>query len=267
MKFKNKKTGEIIEWDVFCCNSSLVSAQNRVRLYWTNIPGVTQPEDKGIFIKDIIEDEVDEKYYISNKALRGLRRHRRRHAARGNGFGFKPTDGTNKKSNPLSAYGRNGANDNYLVETSPNGITNLKKGSTGKSWFFEQQTYTPDSKSRALKAGGGSGNIPKVLIGAIRGRYLVDGKRQDHKIKTAGMTTQRLEVREDEKSNCLTTVQKDNVLVDYPRVRKMTPIECERLQTVPDNYTDIVSNSQRYKMLGNGWTIDVPAHIFKGLKR
>jgi site-specific DNA-cytosine methylase len=48
--------------------------------------------------------------------------------------------------------------------------------------------------------------------------------------------------------------------------RKLTPLECERLQTVPDNYTEGVSNSQRYKMLGNGWTVDVIAHIFKGLE-
>lgn len=48
-------------------------------------------------------------------------------------------------------------------------------------------------------------------------------------------------------------------------VRKLTPVECERLQTVPDNYTDCVSNTQRYKMLGNGWTVDVIAHIFKNL--
>ena len=45
-------------------------------------------------------------------------------------------------------------------------------------------------------------------------------------------------------------------------VHKLTPIECERLQTLPDNYTDGVSNSQRYKMIGNGWTVDVIAHIF-----
>ncbi len=47
--------------------------------------------------------------------------------------------------------------------------------------------------------------------------------------------------------------------------RRYTPIECERLQTVPDNYTDSVSNSQRYRMLGNGWTIDVIAHILKNI--
>jgi DNA (cytosine-5)-methyltransferase 3A len=50
-------------------------------------------------------------------------------------------------------------------------------------------------------------------------------------------------------------------------IRKLTPIECERLQTVPDNYTDCVSDTQRYKMLGNGWTVDVIAHIFKNLKK
>ena len=181
-------------------NSALVSAQNRVRLYWTNIPNITQPKDKCVVIKDITIDGSDK-------------------------------------------------------------------------------------------------------IGAMRGRYVVDGKRQDYKMKTAGMTTQRIEFRKDNKSNCITTVAKDNYLVklfntnpsgngmngwvyhtDFksPTVttnkgegskisydglwyRKLLPIECERLQTVPDNYTNKVSNSQRYKMLGNGWTVDVIAHIFKGL--
>ena len=48
--------------------------------------------------------------------------------------------------------------------------------------------------------------------------------------------------------------------------RKLTPLECERLQCLPDNYTDNVSNSQRYKMIGNGWTVDVIAHILKGIR-
>jgi len=70
-----------------------------------------------------------------------------------------------------------------------------------------------------------------------------------------------------EKANCLVTVDSFlNWVIDKDYfVRKLTPIECERLQTVPDNYTDHVSNTQRYKMLGNGWTVDVIAHIFKGL--
>ena len=50
-------------------------------------------------------------------------------------------------------------------------------------------------------------------------------------------------------------------------VRKLTPVECERLQTLPDNYTDCVSKTQRYKSIGNAWTVDVIAHIFGALKK
>ena len=71
--------------------------------------------------------------------------------------------------------------------------------------------------------------------------------------------------KDGKKFYTLTAQDKHGVLVEG-YIRKLTPIECERLQTVPDNYSDIVSNSQRYKMLGNGWTVDVIAHIFKGLK-
>lgn len=107
---------------------------------------------------------------------------------------------------------------------------------------------------------------------AVRGRYIVDGKRQDGKgFKVAGLTQQTLEVRNGEKSNSLITVQKDTVVSSLPpgrypngkEYRKLTPIECERLQTVNDNYTNHVSNTQRYKMLGNGWTVEVIAHIFR----
>jgi len=92
--------------------------------------------------------------------------------------------------------------------------------------------------------------------GAFRGRYNSEGK-----------TEQKLELRYDGKTNSLTTVQKDNVAVDLKELtwRKLSVKECERLQTVPDGYTEGVSNTQRYKMLGNGWTVDVIAHIFKGI--
>jgi site-specific DNA-cytosine methylase len=63
--------------------------------------------------------------------------------------------------------------------------------------------------------------------------------------------------RTDESCGQLTQVNK--------RIRRLTPVECERLQTVPDNYTNHVSDTQRYRMLGNGWTVDVIAHIFKYL--
>jgi site-specific DNA-cytosine methylase len=74
-----------------------------------------------------------------------------------------------------------------------------------------------------------------------------------------------LELRKDQKSNSIGSVQKDSVVVQDLSWRRLLPLECERLQTVPDNYTNHVSNSQRYKMLGNGWTIDVIAHILKNM--
>jgi site-specific DNA-cytosine methylase len=78
-----------------------------------------------------------------------------------------------------------------------------------------------------------------------------------------------LVVREDGKMNCLTATYslKEHTLIDEKLYyRKLTPVECERLQTLPDNYTEGVSNTQRYRMLGNGWTKDVIVHIFKQLQ-
>ena len=105
------------------------------------------------------------------------------------------------------------------------------------------------------------------------------GKREDYNkdIKI----TQCLEVRGGEKINCLTTVKKDTVISKLPKgrypdvfnkldegihYRYITPLECERLQSLPDNYTKAVSNSQRYKALGNGWTVDVIVHILNHIK-
>lgn len=100
----------------------------------------------------------------------------------------------------------------------------------------------------------------KVACGALRGRQITPGSKE---------YTQMLELREDNKTNTLTSVQKDNVVVRAAEqrlhYRKLTPLECERLQTVPDGYTEGVSNTQRYKMLGNGWTVEVIKHIFKNL--
>ena len=210
---------EILGVEPIEINSSLVSAQNRKRLYWTNIPVDGLPDDKGTVLSDVLEDGVTDR----------------------------------EKS--------------YCIDA------NYYKGGNLKSYFEKHR--------RQLVFTGG----------AWRGRYTVDGVRQDHKQKVAGLTTQRLEVRKDEKTNALTTVQKDNVAVkirdkskcvrtggrlsydrhewdsiDNMHWRKLTVTECERLQTVPDNYTCGVSNTQRYKMLGNGWTVDVIKHIFEGLK-
>lgn len=112
---------------------------------------------------------------------------------------------------------------------------------------------------------------------AIRGRRInpFTGKREDHNKENPH--SQCLEVKTDlSKMTCLTTVGKDNVLTHLPPGRYpyafdnytkdvdwryLTPLECERLQTLPENYTKAVSESQRYKALGNCWTVDVVVHI------
>lgn len=148
-------------------NSSLVSAQNRYRLYWTNIPNVSQPDDKGIYFKDIIEDSVDEKYYYSNTVMERL----------------------------------DVSDINYV------GMAGYK--SKGKE---------------------------SNKCGTLLARHYKGMQSLPYPI-----------------------VKKNN------RFRKLTPIECERLQTFPDNWTKGISDSQRYKALGNSWTVDVVAHIFKNL--
>lgn len=190
--------------DPVMINSNLLSAQNRKRLYWTNIAEITQPEDEGIFIRDILEDDVDEKYYVSDKALEGMINHASVNAAKGNGFGAR------------------------IV--SPDGKANT----------IVQRCYK-DGKDN--------------LIVASRGRLGADG-----------ITRQHLEPRTDGKSNCLTTVQKDNLLIaNRGTLRRLTPLECARLQTVPSWYEWVVSDTQIYRMCGNGWTVRVIEHILKNL--
>ena len=221
-------------------NSNALSPQNRQRYYWTNIPMHAFPEDKGIQLKDILEDGfvdrekahcIDANYFKGGNLKSYFEKHRRQ-----------------------LVFSKDG-----LCHV---GDADIKGNDTIK------RVYHPDGKSPTLTTMGGGHREPKVMCGAWRGRYVVDGVRQDHKQKVAGLTTQRLEVRQDGKTNALTTVQKDNVAVNVDELkwRKLTPLECERLQTVPDGYTNHVSNTQRYKMLGNGWTVDVVAHIFNGIK-
>ena len=177
--------------------------------------GVTQPEDKGILLKDIIENgEVEKCHTLSNTALNRIDRK----------TGYKPQ-----------------------IMPDKTGTLNTKNNS-GQLSIIDNGTTL----------------IPVVTGGAFRGR-----NPENTSDRTPGATTeQRLEINETGKSNALTSVSKDSLVVNADNItwRKLTPIECERLQTIQDNYTNHVSNSQRYKMLGNGWTVDVTVHIFSFLK-
>ena len=88
------------------------------------------------------------------------------------------------------------------------------------------------------------------------------GRRDDYNKNIT--RSQRIEISEDSKTGSLTTVQKDNLVTDGVYYRKLTVTECCRLQGVPDDYFKVSSNTQCYKMLGNGWQVDTIIHILKG---
>ena len=225
-------------------NSSLLSAQSRQRYYWTNIPFNKNIEDRGIVLRDILETEN----YKEVKQTERNRRHLRK---------------DDQKSLCMTATMWKGAGNNgmTLVETKPKQV-GIASDINGHDLL--KRIYSPEGKSPTLNAHSGGNTEPKVACGRMVGRYKINGVRQDHKGSVAGKTKQMLELRRDDKTNNLSTVQKDNVLTqDEVYWRKLTPLECERLQTVPNNYTEGVSNTQRYKMIGNGWTVDVIAHILK----
>ena len=170
-------------------NSNLVSAQNRQRYYWTNIPVDKLPDDKGIVLADILEDGhvdrdkshcIDANYFKGGNLKSYFEKHRRQ------------------------------------LVFSKDGMCHVGDAGISDKYAYVNRVYHPSGKGPSLVASDGGHLQPKVSKGTT----------------------------------------------EY---RKLTPLECERLQTVPEGYTDHVSNTQRYKMLGNGWTVDVVSHIMKGL--
>lgn len=178
-------------------NSALVSAQQRKRLYWTNIPNITQPKDKNILLKDILESGLP--YQDKSYCLK----------ARYQGAHF------------LHDFPRK--QNTMVAETDSMCLKPIRIGDIGNS-KSQANRVSVKGKSICLSANGGG-------IGAKTGLYKIDLPDGDYYI------------------------------------RKLTPIECERLQTLPDNYTRGISDTQRYKCIGNGWTVDVIAHILKEVKK
>jgi DNA-cytosine methyltransferase len=409
-------------------NSSLLSAQSRQRYYWTNIPNIQQPEDKGIVLRDVLEYNPQDPTLMSdNFVARQIKNEK---------DGCLITEGKEKASN-LSAeeYVKNGRQGDYLAcdddgkpiadMVGQNGKKLIKenldkamtitardykgfsgRGSTGvrvdspkrigtadniKGHDILKRVYSEDGKSPTITAHAAQGSVPKIetkpkQVGVavdIKGHdilkrvYSPEGKsptinahsggNTEPKVVTGGAMRARsknkdgkhvewketkpqqmLELRKDEKSNSISTVSKDSLVVqsyrevrtdeakkarkearqktgkdhtpfrskkleprddgkvgtvtpslnkdheismireksktvrsggrgsydrhewdsvDEMHWRKLTPLECERLQTVPDGYTEGVSNTQRYRMLGNGWTVDVIAHILTNMEK
>ena len=242
-------------------DSKWVSGQNRYRLYWLGKlqddgtykqVHIAPLEDKNIVLADILEDlPFDE----APNYLKGT------WCGRVRGDLVKSVD--DDKAHCLTASMYKGQIPTFVKSKKPIqvGMANDIKG-----FDIIKRVYSPQGKSPTLTTMQGGHRQPKVAIGRIVNRRLDEhGTRKDNQLELP-FTTQ-LEVSDGAKSNCLTTVQKDNVVVSEDFLyRKLTPLECERLQTLPDNYTEGVSNTQRYKMIGNGWTVDVIAHILKGIK-
>ena len=229
-------------------NSALVSAQNRKRIYWTNIgmqPGglfgdlestINQPKDKGILLKDILESDVDEKYFLSEKSFIFDRIK--------NNHPFTPRiPNDNEKSNCLK-IGGSGVDDLIVHNTMPQSSTS-GKGDTGHLSSNDGKTYCLDT---------GNTNAVEILNDNQLKKFNVNLDTEKHNTLTLSIG------RAGSSSEYMDSVSKIASITS--NIRRLTPVECERLQTVKDNYTNHVSDSQRYKMLGNGWTIDVIAYIF-----
>ena len=242
-------------------NSSRASAQNRYRLYWfaklstdehgtwvyKQIP-IDDMLDKGITMQDILEDGYATDVMTNADGKSHCLTARYNGAVWWNSIERKQRTMVLKDNPTVSKDG--------LIRV---GTADLRGHDSIK------RVYAQEGKAPTLTTMQGGHREPKVAVGRIVNRRLDEnGTRKDEQLDLP--FTRQLEVRADEKSNCLTTVQKDNVLVSKDMWRKLTPLECERLQTMPDNYTNHVSNSQRYKMIGNGWTVDVIAHILKGIQ-
>ncbi len=279
-------------------NSALLSAQSRNRLYWTNIPNIEQPKDLGIVLRDILEpsEEWGERpQYLKNEF-----------AGRERGTLVKDIDEKSACLNAtmykgqISTYVKKRADEDLKKMTTKDGkafvLTASYQGAASWNSIERKQrtmvptydtpkqvgtatdingydiikrVYSEDGKSPTLTTMGGGHREPKVVVkgGALRARSKnKEGKNVEWK-KTKPQ--QMLELRKDDKSNSLTSSTKDSLAVKEEELtwRKLTPLECERLQTVPDNYTAAVSNTQRYKMLGNGFTIKVIEHILTNMEK
>ena len=380
-------------------NSALVSAQNRQRLYWTNIPGVEQPMDRGLVLRDILESGLplrekgytlkanyananavnapDSGHFPATMAAEpvnitadgkahclrssyykdGIRNlvgnacDRKTCAAQSVGinrlgglygqdsrWGIYDAEGkcpcltasagmggghvpmypvpvcVNSKSGrgEIAGVQPSLADRVYSIDVKGTAVTTafhphiavpastIRIGTIESSTGSEGQghrVYSADGKSKTLCGNGGGAGAKTGLYtvpcaGRMVGRRINEqGHRDDYNEEIERF--QRFEVNEEpQKTNCLSTVHKDNLIIqtwdgktfpvyevlnglitikgrEYPIrlkdgfyiIRKLTVLECMRLQTVPEDYIFPVSNSQAYKMLGNGWTVDVIAHI------
>ncbi len=253
-------------------NSALVSAQNRKRLYWTNIPGITQPEDKGILLKDVLEDKVDISFYAGKKLQDGYKGGNQLNPS------YKSQANTIHEGDKIGTIcsGTHGYANGYISQSKYFGAAkwgrteedkklrkeNMKKGVDYTPYSMKEIKKIDYEKSNTLTT-----NVQKDNILVKNETLASNGKTHCITARYTGAVAWN-SVQKSQRSMIPTKEENTDNPNNYNGLtyRKLTPLECERLQTVPDGYTNHVSNSQRYKMLGNGWTIDVIAHILKNME-
>ena len=231
-------------------NAALVSAQNRNRNFWTNISNepyglfnemqctIPHPKDRGILLRDILESEVDEKYYLSRKAVENILTHKFNQQLKGFGFGAKFHEETEKMG--CLKVGGKGVDDLICVAQRGRGDENT-----------QQLEPRHDNKTNCLTS-------------VAKDNYIVHNM-MPRSSKTGKGGTGHLS-RNDGKTYCLDTGQTNAVELGY-RIRRLTPIEAARLQTIPPWYKWQCSDTQQYRMLGNGWCINVITHILSYLPK
>lgn len=210
-------------------DASLVSAQSRKRLFWTNIPNVKEPEDRKIYLQSILqkEDEIPEDFLFYR-------------------------EDEMKKTNTKA----------QRALEKPQKLGFIEKNHQGNA------VYSPEGKATCLTASGGG-------KGGGTGLYLTRGMSIRGRQDLSGNWIQTLDIRKDDKVSALTSACSSKLAlvgtlnttsgVGYYKtvqsIRKLTPIECERLQGLPDNYTEGISKTARYRAIGNGFHVEVIKHI------
>jgi DNA (cytosine-5)-methyltransferase 3A len=294
-KEAKEQISEILGVEPVMINASLVSAQNRKRLFWIGRWNgekyeqveISKPKDKGILLKDILEDCVDEKYYLNSSAIKTLNR---------DSYGAKGSiaDKDNKTKTLTASMGSGGGNGIYTKDTKNlksendkavsmtasmhkgygnDGVTTVRIGSLNSGGQGDR-IYSQDGKSTSLSANGGGRGAKTGLYAVTRASVQKNAEQYDNG-KTPALTS-AMGMGGGNVPMMMDKETADNLKDKYidgevrKGIRKLTPTECLRLQSLPDNYFDKaiankkpISNTQRYKMCGNAFNCEVIKHILK----
>lgn len=228
-------------------NSSLVSGQFRERLYWTNIPNIKQPANKSIYLKDIIEYG----YYDGSDCVDGLVMIKIPEMVKVRKY---PVDVEKLKILLREHKKLSGLSINQISEE-------LKQPKTlVEHWFRTDSCFSIPSEDIWFNL--------KELLKITTDDH--DKSITQFEIREGNFDMSKRVYKINGKAPTLTTItggKQRKIIDDNYQIREITPLECERLQTLPDGYTTCISKNQRYKVIGNGWTVDVIAHILSFMKQ